>query len=229
MTDVFHDQDLSQADFADADLAGATFERCTLAGTVFRHADLSESVFRDCRAYPFEKDGGKEASEPADFSFARLREARFERCDLSMALFCNADAYDLCLDQCQLQGTDFSSSDFALPIRGAATLASLHMTDCNFSFGDLSNTYLAGCTLTGNRMIDVLANNCTLTGADLSGSELSGLTGTGLDLAGADLRGASFNTLDPRQVNMAGVQMGLAQGLAILERLGIVIDPEADG
>ena len=102
------------------------------------------------------------------------------------------------------------------------------MTDCNFAFGDLSNTYLNECVLSGNRMIDVLAHNCTLSNADLSGSDLNGLTGQGLDLAGADLRGASFNSLDPRQVNLAGVRMGLAQGLAILDRLEIVIDPEAD-
>jgi fluoroquinolone resistance protein len=166
--------------------------------------------------------------EPVDFSYATLKEARFERCDLTTALFSNASAYDLSLDQCQIQGADFSSCDFSLPIRGAATLASFRMTACNFAFGDLSNTYLHECVLTGNRMIDVLANNCTLTNADLSGSDLNGLTGQGLDLAGADLRGASFNSLDPRQVNLAGVRMGLAQGLAILDRLEIVIDPEAD-
>lgn len=223
MPESFHGQDLTGADFANADLSAATFEECTLTSANFRHADLSEALFSDCRAFP-EEDGG----EPVDFSYATLREARFERCDLTTALFCNASAYDLSLEQCQLQGADFSSCDFSLPIRGAATLASFRMTNCNFAFGDLSNTYLHECVLTGNRMIDVLAHNCTLTAADLSGSDLNGLAGQGLDLAGADLRRASFNTLDPRQINLAGVRMGLTQGLALLDRLEIVIDPEAD-
>lgn len=222
MPERFHDQDLSGADFANADLVAATFTGCTLTGANFRHADLTEAVFTGCRGLP------EEEGDELDFSYATLRETRFERCDLTTARFCRASAYALSFDQCQIQGADFSNCDFSLPIRGAATLASFRMTDCNFAFGDLSNTYLNECVLTGNRMIDVLAHNCTLTGADLSGSDLTGLTGQGLDLAGADLRAASFNTLDPRQVNLAGVRMGLAQGLAVLDRLEIVIDPEAD-
>lgn len=223
MADLFHEKDLTGADFANADLCGAEFQACTLIGANFRHADLSEATFNGCRAFP-ETDEG----QPADFSYATLREARFERCDLTTALFINASAYDLAFDQCQLQGTDFSNCDFSLPIRGASTLAGFSMTDCNFAFGDLSNTYLQGCVLTNNRMIDVLAHNCSLADADLSGSDISGLTGQGLDLSGADLRGASFNTLDPRRVSLAGVRMGLAQGLQILESLEIVVDPEAD-
>ncbi len=223
MTGAFHDQDLSQHDFSGANLAGATFENCTLTGTSFRHADLNQAVFTRCRALPQRED-----EQGADFSYANLREARFERCDLTTALFCGVTAYDLSFDACQLQGADFTGADFCLPIRGASALAGFRMTGCNFAFGDLSNTQLNDCVLTGNRMIDVIAHNCSLTGADLSGSELSGLTGSGLDLSGADLRGASFNTLDPRQVNLAGVRMGLSQGLAILERLEILIDPEAD-
>jgi fluoroquinolone resistance protein len=225
MTATFHDQDLTGADFANADLAAATFQGCTLTGANFRHADLTEALFVGCRAFP-KDDPGVEDAEPVDFSYATLTEARFERCDLTTALFCNASAYDLSLDQCQIQGADFSSCDFSLPIRGAATLAGFRMTNCNFAFGDLSNTYLKDCVLTGNRMIDALAHNCSLSGADLSGSDLNGLTGQGLDLSGADLRGARFNTLDPRQVNLAGVRMGLAQGLAILDQLEIVIDPD---
>ena len=223
MAEVFHDQDLSRQDFSGRDLAGAVFENCTLTGASFRHADLTEAVFTACRAFP-----QTDEEPPADFSFANLRDARFDRCDLTTALFCGAHAYDLQLSACQLQGADFSGADFCLPVQGTSALASFRMTGCNFSFGDLSNTCLNECILSGNRMIDVLAHNCSLAGADLSGSELSGLTGSGLDLAGADLRGASFNTLDPRQVNLTGVRMGLSQGLAILDRLEILIDPEAD-
>ena len=223
MTEAFHDQDLSGRDFTGVDLTGAVFDNCTLTGASFRRAPPPDASFPGCRALPQGDD-----ESPLDFSFANLRGARFERCDLTTGLFCGARAYDLSLEVCQLQGADFSGADFTLPIRGAEAMASFSMTGCNFSFGDLSNTCLNECVMTGNRMIDVLAHNCSLSGADLSGSELSGLSGSGLDIARADLRGASFNTLDPREVNMAGVRMGLSQGLAILDRLEIVIDPEAD-
>jgi uncharacterized protein YjbI with pentapeptide repeats len=76
-------------------------------------------------------------------------------------------------------------------------------------------------------MIEALLHNCTLAGADLSGSDLSGIAAKGLDLTGADLRGALFNNLDPRQIPLHGVRMGLAQGLQILELLGIEIDPDS--
>jgi uncharacterized protein YjbI with pentapeptide repeats len=101
------------------------------------------------------------------------------------------------------------------------------MHGCNFAFGDLSNTYLKGCVLTDNRMLDLIAHNCCLADANLSGSDLNGLSGRGLDLTGADLRRTSFNSLDPREVTLEGVRMGLPQGLQILQTLGIVIDPEA--
>lgn len=219
---VFHDEDLSSADFAGAELADADFQRCLLAGASFRHCDLSGATFDRCRALPPDGDG-----EGVDFSYANLREARFEHCDLTMAVFVKASAYDLRLTHCHLQGADFSGCDFCLPIRGASTLASFSMHGCNFAFGDLSNTYLKECVLTDNRMIDVLANHCCLADADLSGSDLNGLTGQGLDLSGADLRRASFNTLDPRRVDLTGVRMGLAQGLQVLASLEIVVDPEA--
>ena len=101
------------------------------------------------------------------------------------------------------------------------------MADCNFSFGDLSNTYLKGCTLTGNRMIDAVLSNCVLAEADLSGSDLNGIVGSGVDLTGADLRNTSFNTLDPRRTTLKDVKMGLSQGLQILRALEIDIDPDA--
>ena len=224
MTRVFHDEDLTGSNFSNAQLAGAEFSNCTLVGSNFRHADLQEALFTGCRGFP-EQDG----TEPVDFSYANLKEARFEGCDLTTAVFAHASAYGLVVEHCLLQGADFSGCDFSLPIRSATTLASFRMADCNFAFGDLSNTCLKECVLVNNRMIDVLAHNCSLVAADLSGSDLRGLSGKGLDLSGADLRGASFNTLDPRQIPLAGVRMGLAQGLQILDSLEIVIDPQADG
>lgn len=222
MNRVFHDEDLSGSDYGGADLTGAAFHGCTLSGARFRHADLTGATFVRCRAFPADGEGAG-----ADFSYATLREVRFDRCDLTTAVFAGARAYDLVLEHCQLQGADFSGCDFSLPIRGASTLASFRMHGCNFAFGDLSNTFLRECVLTDNRMIDLIAHNCCLADADLSGSDLNGLSGRGLDLTGADLRRTSFNSLDPREVTLEGVRMGLPQGLQILDALGILIDPDA--
>lgn len=222
MARAFHDEDLCGSDFAGADLTEAAFVGCELVGASFRHADLTGASFVRCRGFPADGEGAG-----VNFSYATLREARFERCDLTTAVFTGAKAYDLVFEHCQLQGVDLSGCDFTLPIRGASTLASFRMHGCNFAFGDLSNTYLKECVLTDNRMIDLIAHNCCLADANLSGSDLNGLSGRGLDLSGADLRGTSFNSLDPREVTLAGVRMGLPQGLQILDTLGIVVDPDA--
>jgi uncharacterized protein YjbI with pentapeptide repeats len=221
----FVKEDLAGRDFSGTDLAGARFSNCTLEGASFRHADLTGATLERCRAFSNDQT---DAPAVVDFGHANLSEAVLSFCDFTTGNFARARAYDLTMEDCQLQGADLSYCDFSLPIQGAAALARFTMHRCNFSFGDLSNTFLRNCTLTENRMIDALLDHCDLSGADLSGSDLNGASGAGLLLEGADLRRASFNTLDPRRVSLASVTMGLPQGLQILQTLGILVDPDGD-
>ena len=143
-------------------------------------------------------------------------------------MFLHASAYELCFRRCQLQGVDLSGCDFTLPIGHSAQMSRFTMEHCNFAYGDLSNTNARGCALTDNRMVESVLNNCTLENADLTGSDLCNISGHGMDLTGADLRRTTLNNLDPRSINLTGVTVGLSQALAILDTLGVVIDPEAD-
>jgi len=218
---LWQDRDLSGKSFAGEDLSGVRFVNCDLRGTSFRGADLTEASFDGCVA--FDPDG----DQCADFSYANLREASFRNCDLTAGEFANIRGYDLRLENCQLGGVSFAGADFRLPIGNHSELTAFTMTGCNFAYGDLSSTFLKGCVLTDNRMIEAVLHETTLDEAVLSGSDLSNVSGRGLSLRGADLRGAVFNSLDPRRVDLDGVRISLEQTLCLLEPLGVIVEPDA--
>jgi uncharacterized protein YjbI with pentapeptide repeats len=219
---LFTDEDLSGRSFAGEDLAGAEFSNCRLVSSNFRGADLSSALFERCVAF----SPGDESS--ADFSFANLREARFLHCDLTAVELANTRAYGLCFDHCQLMGASLAGADFRLPIGSSADLAEFTMSNCNFAYGDLSNTFCKDCQLLDNRMVEALLDNTVLEGASLRGCDLSNIEGKGLLLRGADLRGAVFNNINPRNIDLTGVRITLEQVQYLLEPLGIEICPDAD-
>ncbi len=215
---VFTDKDLSGMDFQQADLQDSLFENCTLIGTNFRSANLTGASFDRCHLFDPDKNLA------ADFNFATLTEARFQHCDLTTVTFTHCRAYGLVLEHCQAQGSDLSSSDFTLPIGTDTGLAAFTMSHCNFAYGDLSNTYLKGCTLNDNRMVEALLHNCVLDDALFTGSDLSNISGRGMSLKGADLRGATFNNLNPREIDLDGVKITLDQTLWLMASLGVEVD-----
>lgn len=191
---------------------------CRLSGASFRGADLSGAHFVACKAWE------PDTPEGADFSFANLREARFERCDLSMATLSRARGYDLLLEDCQAQGADFSQLDTRMPLAIQEPPVACTLRGCNLSHADLSRIDLSGADLSGSRLLEALLDDSSLRGADLSGCDLNNISGRGLDLTGADLRGATFNNLDPRRVDLTGVRITPEQVTMLLEPLGIVLD-----
>lgn len=144
-----------------------------------------------------------------------------------MVEFIRANGYDLTFENCQLQGADLSKADFRMPI-GNTMLAALTLRDCNFSYGNLANTYLAGCTFTDSRLLEVCFDYCDLSDADLRGSELHNIHAVGLTIRGADLRGCHFNNINPQQIDLSGVRIYFSQLAALLEPLGVIVedDPE---
>jgi len=212
--------DFSGEDFSGCELADCVFTQCRFAGTSFRAADLSRSEFERCQF------NDEESELPADFSQAQLREVLFSRCNLTVVDFIRANAYELNFDQCQLQGADLSKADFRMPFGNISGLNAFTMRGCNFSYGNLANTYLAGCTLSECRLLEACFDYCDLTDADLRGSELHNIAATGVTLEGADLRGATFNNINPREIDLTGVRIYYSQLSLLLEPLGIVIESD---
>ncbi len=204
-----------QTSFRQAVLTGAHFVDCRFGGCSFRSSDLGDGHFERCQFY----DADAQAS--CDFSYAVLRNCRFEVCDLTTATCTRTRAFGIELRRCQASGIDFSIADFSL---SAGEFATATFTECNLAYADFSQTVLTGAVFTGSRMSHSVWNNASLNDANLSGCELDNIEARGLDLRGADLRDARFNRLDPREIDLTGVRMYAEQGLEVLRTLGIEID-----
>lgn len=209
--------DLADARLGSAQLSGTRFEHCAFPGASLRSADLTGSTFTHCRFFDAEREVA------ANFSYANLREASFEGCDLTTAEFTGARAYDLALVRCQAQGANFSGVDFRLPV-GKTDLAGFRAEDCNLAYADFSDTFLGGTTFVDCRLVHAQFAYAVLNEAVLTGSDLSNIETRGLSLTGADLRGATFNNLDPRTIELQDVTIDLDQCLMLLGPLGIQID-----
>ena len=210
-------------DFTAAELDGTTFDGCDFIDVRFRRAELTDARFRRCFFF---------RAEPAancDFSFANLRDAAFERCDLTTAVMQKVRAYGLTLEGCVAGGIDFSGADFTLGRAGAGGLASATFNGCNMPWADFTGVTLSDCKLTGCRLMEAVFQQATLEKATLTGSDICGIEAHGLTLVGADLRGTTFDNLDVRVTDLTGARLRPEQALMLLTPLGIEIDVDDDG
>ncbi len=216
----YRGEDFSARDFSGWDLSDCAFHDCLFIGARFRATDVTRSAFEHCQF------NDAESARPADFSQADLREAAFRRCNLTVVDFVRCKGYDLVMENCQLQGADFSKADFRMPFGDTSELAAFAMRGCNFAYGNLANTYLVGCTLSECRLLEACFDYCDLTNADLSGSELHNISASGVTVVGADLRGASFNNLNPRDVDLHGAKIYFSQLSMLLDPLGVIVEDD---
>ena len=210
-----HDSDFVGVSFRQAILANATFVNCRFIDCTFRSADLADCGFERCSFYD------ADTQVHCDFSYATLRNGRFEGCDLTTALCQRTRAYGIEMRRCQASGIDFSNTDFGI---GGGNFTAATFADCNLAYADFSRTVLDGANFSGSRLSHSIWHDASLAGADLTGCVLDNVEARGLVLIGADLRAARFNRLDPRQIDLTGVRMNAEQGLEVLRTLGIEID-----
>jgi len=210
-----HDSDFIGVSFRQAILADAHFLNCRFVGCSFRSTDLADCSFERCIFY----DPDTQAA--CDFSYATLRNSRFEGCDLTTATCQRTRAYGIEMRRCQASGIDFTNTDFGI---GQGNFTAATFVDCNLAYADFSRTTLDGANFAGSRLTHSIWHDASLAGADLSGCILDNIEARGLVLVGADLRDARFNRLDPRQIDLTGVRMNAEQGLEVLRTLGIEID-----
>ena len=210
----YTNQDLRHKDFSGQELTDCSFGDCQFAGSIFRGANLTHCQFDRCQFKNSEPD------EPASFAWANLREPVFRHCELNMVPFNLCPGYDLAFNDCQMQDADLSLGKFKMPV-GNLGLAVLTITDCNFSYGNLSNTFLVGCKLSNNRLTE-----CLLDFSDLSDSEIFHISARNCKLKGANLRGASFNNLDLKSLGLKGVRVYYSQLPALVNSLRLLLEKE---
>jgi len=215
----YSQQDFSGPDFAHAALRDCDLQDCLFIGCSFRAADLTGAVFKGCQF------NDSESQQPADFAQAQLREAVFERCNLTVVEFTRCSGYALSLQHCQMQGADLSKSDFRLPV-GDSDLVSLNINHCNLSYANLANNYLVASHICDCRMLEVCLDYCDLSQATLMNNELHNVSATGLTLRGADLRGSSFNNIHPANIDLQDVRLYYSQLNYLSEALGLLVEAD---
>ncbi len=210
-----HNTHFERVNLRQAVLIGAHFVDCRFIDCTLRSSDLTDGHFERCRFYD------ADAQTSCDFSYAVLRNCKFEHCDLTTATCPRTRAYGIELHRCQASGIDFANADFSL---GVGAFSSATFRDCNLSYADFSRTTLSGAVFTGSRLSHSVWHDASLNDANLSDCDLDNIEARGLDLRGADLRDARFNRLDPREIDLTGVRLYAEQGLEVLRTLGIKID-----
>ena len=194
---------LDRSDLHGADLTGANLDGASLVGTDLRWvklqcADVSQLFVTDNR-----EAANCPTAKGADFSRARLNDARLAGGDFSNAKFEDANLTNAEFKVALLSGANFSSAvldkaDFSggTKMQGAnfllASMRGADLTGAQMQFADLSSAQMQGATL----------NYAHLQGGVLRGTNLNGAALIRAKLQGADLRGAAFKAADLRGISI---------------------------
>ncbi|MCZ6887473.1 MAG: pentapeptide repeat-containing protein, partial [Gammaproteobacteria bacterium] len=104
------DCELIELDCSQLDLEDAVFVNCHFKACNFRAAKLNDATFTGCTFFDAESE------TTCDFSYAKLRGAVFERCDLTTVPFERISAYGLRVIGCNAQGAGFHQADVTLSV-----------------------------------------------------------------------------------------------------------------
>jgi len=181
---------------------------------------MGEVKFDHCVFFDLDEGNG------TDFSFANLREASFLNCNLSASKFVGADMYDVTINDCKANGSDFSTATFTRTYgrRQQVTRANLQSTifdDCNFSGVNLENCDLISSSfqhadLSSAHLVEADLGECDLTGAQVLRANFERA-----DLRGARLEGFSIGLLS----GYDGMKISQDEQQTILVHMGIKVYP----
>src|SRR3954454_6155043 len=140
----------------------------------------------------------------ADFTEARLIDARLESTKLDHAVFIDArlsgaDLKNAVLPYAQLDRANLSAADLS-----GADLSYVHLDGAYLDRADLHFALLRGADLHGANLRGADLTNADLTGADLSNAYLSGAILAGADLSGATLSEATMGNASLCEIVLSG-------------------------
>jgi uncharacterized protein YjbI with pentapeptide repeats len=183
---------LDRTDLHQADLTGANLDGASLVGADLRNAwvgcaDLGQMLLANDR-----RVAGCASARAANFSNARLNEARMAGADLAGARLDEARLGGAQLAQARLAGATFTSARL-----DGADLSGAELSGANFLLASLQGANLSGARL---QMADF--GSASMQGANLS---LAGLEGT--LLRGAEMEGANLAMARLIGADLAGARM----------------------
>jgi uncharacterized protein YjbI with pentapeptide repeats len=205
--------DLHQADLTGANLDGASLAGADLRGVSMGCASLSEMLLTDSR-----RAGGCASARGANFTRARLSEARMAGADLAGSQLDEAELDGARLAQSNLAGASFASArldraDLAgAELSGAnfllASLQGADLAGARLQMADFSSASMPGANLSLASLEGAVLNDAEMEGAALAMARLIGTDLTGARMQGADLtRAVVWRTTPPGGENAAFADM----------------------
>ncbi len=201
--------DLHQADFTGANIEGASFVQADLRNVSMTCADIDRLLLGDSR-----KEVKCISARGANFTRARMTEAKLAGGDFGGAVFDHANLEGSDMRYLLAQGADFTSANLQRVdlsgnsvLHGASFLtASLQGADmttaelamANFVSANLHGAILSFARLEGARLLDA-----DLDGADMQNARLFGADLTNAKIVHADLRGATLWKTKPPEADGA--------------------------
>ncbi len=211
--------DLHQADLTGADLEGASLVGADLRNITMGCVDIERLLLSDNR-----EEAKCAVARNADFSRARMSEARMSGADLRGTRFDNA----------RLTGAEFAHARLAGTSFTGAHLERADLTGGVSLYGtSFLTASLQGADLTGARLMRADFTSASLQGATLAFARLDGAMLRDADLEGADLQQARLYLADLSRAKVASADLRGAmiwrtvapspdpQGLADLQALSV--------
>jgi fluoroquinolone resistance protein len=116
--------------------------------------------------------------------------------------------------------------NFANYVTQKVFFCSAYITGCNLSYTNLESANLEKCELFENRWIGAHLVGASMKESDLSRGVFSEDAWTQFSFQGANLCHAELEGLNPKRVDMTGVQIAEWQQDQLLEAMGIVVMPD---
>ncbi|GLQ15841.1 pentapeptide repeat-containing protein [Maritalea porphyrae] len=206
--------------WVEADFSAARFVDCQFAGCSFSRGQLGDVTFVRCNFF----DSGE--GDGTDFTYAEMREAAFENCNLSSSRFVGADMFDVSIKDSKANGADFDQATFTRTYGRAQRVTRATMTSTIFDDANMAGLDLENCNLAKSSFVRADLSSTIFVEADMSEC----------DLAGAQLRRSNFDRTDLRGAQLEGMSLGLLSGYdgmkisedqqsSILAHLGIQVYP----
>ena len=203
--------DLHQADFTSALLDHAKLAGADLRGVLLQCPDLG--------ATRLERAGSRSlcpSAIGADFSKARLEDAKLSGTNLSGAVFAYARLEGADLTDATLVGVDFSNAKLdraemggGINAQGAsfllASLVGADLTGAKLLGADFTYSQMQGAVLNQARLEGAKLRNVDLEGASLAEANLQGANLAGARIDGADLHGSWIWQTEAANADASGV------------------------
>ena len=226
---------LDRAELPGVDLTGANLEGASLTGADLRGAlmgcaDINDLLLSDDRVKAQCTD-----ARGANFTRARMTDAKMSGIDLSGAKFEDARLENAELSYAHASGANFSSAHLVgVDFTGGAQLIGTNflltslqgadLTGAKLMLADFSSAGLQGAILQHARLEGAILRDAELDGADLQNARLVGADLTGARIAAVDFRGAALwraKRSDPDATGLADFSQAVVTPLDDLDVTGL--------